>query len=152
MENKINIPKGKVRIRIRPLHGIGGVGDAGTEALMDKKEAEQYQKDGYLDILDSSAEVVVVPSAVKSEKPAGPLEALKNALRPKNKKKNSDDAEIIAKINAVTSIDELYAFQVEGRSEAVEEAINAKGNELMAAEEAKATEDHAIMKPEKEIG
>ena len=40
------------------------------------------------------------------------------------------DEEIIARINKATTIGELYVFQVEGRSEAVENAINARGTEL----------------------
>lgn len=55
----------QVRIRILPLHGIGGVGDAGDTAWMDEKEAKQYAKDGYLEILPDADEPV--PSKAANE-------------------------------------------------------------------------------------
>lgn len=55
----------QVRIRILPLHGIGGVGNAGDTAWMDKKEAEQYEKDGYLEILPDADEPV--PSTAEKQ-------------------------------------------------------------------------------------
>ena len=44
--------KGKVMIRVLPMRGIGGVGKAGTEAEMDREQAEQYVRDGYVEILE----------------------------------------------------------------------------------------------------
>lgn len=43
---------GQVMIRVRPMRGIGGVGKEGTEAPMDRELAEQYQAEGYVDILE----------------------------------------------------------------------------------------------------
>ena len=58
-ENKL------VRIIINPLHGIGGVGQEGKVAWMEKEEAEQYEKDGYLTILPDADEPV--PSSANKE-------------------------------------------------------------------------------------
>jgi hypothetical protein len=41
----------KVRVKIRPLRGIGGYGEAGDIVEMPKSEAERYQDEGYVDIL-----------------------------------------------------------------------------------------------------
>ena len=43
---------GKVRIRVRPMRGVGGIGQAGTEADIDREYAEELEADGYVDILD----------------------------------------------------------------------------------------------------
>lgn len=56
----------KVRIRILPLMGIGGVGNAGDSAWMERAEAEQYQRDGFLKIIEDE-EPVVVQSTVGGE-------------------------------------------------------------------------------------
>ena len=44
----------KVKVRVKPLHGIGGFGDAGHEGWMLKSEAEQYEAEGYVEILPPS--------------------------------------------------------------------------------------------------
>lgn len=46
------VAKGKVMIRVLPMRGIGGVGKAGTEAEMEREQAEQYVQDGYVEILE----------------------------------------------------------------------------------------------------
>jgi hypothetical protein len=83
MAEKLKGPKGQVRIRILPLRGIGGVGVAGDEAWMDKAQAEQYVKDGYVEIIEATVDEV--PSSVPSTPPAEP-EDKKNKRR--NKKKD----------------------------------------------------------------
>ncbi len=40
-----------VKVRIRPYRGIGGVGGPGTETMMSLALAQEYARDGYLDIL-----------------------------------------------------------------------------------------------------
>lgn len=47
------------------------------------------------------------------------------------------DEKTIEKISAVTNVSDLYLFQVDGRSQAIEDAINAKGQELMELEKQK---------------
>lgn len=49
-QNK-SLSGGVVRVRIRPLRGIGGYGNAGDEVMMPADEARAYQADGYVDIL-----------------------------------------------------------------------------------------------------
>ena len=44
----------KVKVRIRPLHGIGGVGEAGDEVWMSRTDAEMYFRDGYVEYVDES--------------------------------------------------------------------------------------------------
>lgn len=39
----------KVKVRIRPLHGIGGVGEAGDVVWMTQADAEMYVKDGFVE-------------------------------------------------------------------------------------------------------
>lgn len=48
----------RVRIRILPLHGIGGVGDAGDTAWMTKAEADDWVAQGYVEILPDADEPV----------------------------------------------------------------------------------------------
>lgn len=43
---------GKVRIRVLPMRGVGGVGQAGTEASLDREYAEELEADGYVEILE----------------------------------------------------------------------------------------------------
>lgn len=45
-------PSGDVIVRIKPMRGIGGYGQAGWEGPMEAELAEQYEKDGYLEILE----------------------------------------------------------------------------------------------------
>lgn len=45
-------PKGQVMVRIRPMRGIGGYGQAGWEGPMDQEKADQYAADGYVEILE----------------------------------------------------------------------------------------------------
>jgi len=42
----------KVRVRIRPLKGIGGVGNAGDVVMMSPEDAEMYFRDGYVEYVD----------------------------------------------------------------------------------------------------
>jgi len=44
--------KGMVHIRVLPYRGIGGVGGPGTVTQMEKALAEQYEADGYVEILN----------------------------------------------------------------------------------------------------
>jgi len=55
----------KVKVRIKPLHGIGGVGEAGDVVWMSEADAEMYFKDGYVEYVEESDQ----RSAV-SERPA----------------------------------------------------------------------------------
>ncbi len=55
VEEKYGSPEresGQVRIRIRPMRGVGGIGQAGTVADIDREYAEQLEAEGYVDILD----------------------------------------------------------------------------------------------------
>lgn len=45
----------KVKVRIKPLHGIGGVGDAGDVVWMTKEDAEQYFFEGYVEYVEDDA-------------------------------------------------------------------------------------------------
>jgi hypothetical protein len=58
----------KVRVRVLPLKGIGGFGDAGHVGWMTKAEADQWVKDGYVEILPDEDEPV--PSSAAGEEPA----------------------------------------------------------------------------------
>lgn len=55
----------KLKIRILPLRGIGGIGKAGDTALLPEDEAEYWVKEGYAEII-AHDEAEVVPSSVAS--------------------------------------------------------------------------------------
>lgn len=70
--NKEEHAHDQVRIRILPLRGIGGIGNAGDQAWMSREDADQYVADGYVEILpDANEPVPATPStdAVTSEDP-----------------------------------------------------------------------------------
>ena len=46
----------RVRVKILPLHNIGGVGKAGDVVWMTPAEAEMYVRDGYVTPLSPSTE------------------------------------------------------------------------------------------------
>jgi len=58
----------KIKIRILPLRGIGGVGSAGDTAWMTKEEADYWVKEGYVEIMTKTSEPV--PSSVADAEPA----------------------------------------------------------------------------------
>lgn len=54
----------KVKVKIKPLHGIGGIGEAGDVVWMSKTDAEIYIRDGYVEYVeDDSAPVVASEQA-----------------------------------------------------------------------------------------
>lgn len=44
-----------VKVKIRPLHGIGGYGEAGDVVTMRRELAEMYERDGYVEFVDPPA-------------------------------------------------------------------------------------------------
>lgn len=42
----------KVKVRIKPLMGIGGVGNAGDVVWMSRADAEMYFRDGYVEYVE----------------------------------------------------------------------------------------------------
>jgi hypothetical protein len=54
----------KVLVKILPLRGIGGYGDAGDEVMMPESDAAYYVEEGYVRVLDVPKPVVVVESDV----------------------------------------------------------------------------------------
>lgn len=62
----------KVKVKIKPLHNIGGVGKAGDVVWMTPAEAEMYVRDGYVELLAVSDELLTESSdqlSVISEQP-----------------------------------------------------------------------------------
>jgi len=57
----------KVRVRIKPLKGIGGIGNAGDEVMMTPEEAEMYFRDGYVEYVKTKDEEGSDQSAVISD-------------------------------------------------------------------------------------
>lgn len=68
MAKKVNEAKKekRVKIRILPLRGIGGIGSAGDTAWLPIDEAEQWVKDGYVEII-STDEPEPIESSVDPE-------------------------------------------------------------------------------------
>ena len=56
----------KVKVRIKPLHGIGGVGEAGDMVMMTPAEAEMYFRDGYVEYVED-----MVPPSPPTPLPLG---------------------------------------------------------------------------------
>ena len=57
----------KVQVRIKPLHGIGGVGEAGDVVMMAREEAEMYFLTGFVEYVEEAAPVEEASSEVKEE-------------------------------------------------------------------------------------
>ncbi len=55
----------KVRVRVLPLKGIGGIGNAGDTAWLPKAEADYWVKEGYVEILPDADEPVPSSAADK---------------------------------------------------------------------------------------
>ena len=47
---------GMVRVKILPLRGIGGYGNAGDEVMMPDYEADYYVREGYVKIVSPKGE------------------------------------------------------------------------------------------------
>ncbi len=47
-----------VRVKILPLHNIGGIGNDGDVVTMSVADAEMYLRDGYVEMVDKKAVVV----------------------------------------------------------------------------------------------
>lgn len=69
----------KVKVRITPLHGIGGVGEAGDVVMMTPAEAEMYFRDGFVEYVDAK-----VPDA--SEEPKVPEVEDHRIMKPQSKR------------------------------------------------------------------
>lgn len=61
----------KVKVKIKPLKGIGGVGNAGDVVLMTPAEAEMYFRDGYVEYV-SDERLAVSEEQVATPPPAPP--------------------------------------------------------------------------------
>lgn len=42
----------KVKVRILPLKGIGGVGNAGDEVWMSESDAQYYVREGFVEVIE----------------------------------------------------------------------------------------------------
>lgn len=60
----------KVKVRILPLKGIGGVGNAGDVVTMSPADAEMYVRDGFVEVVEEAAVQTLTPtSPLKDEEP-----------------------------------------------------------------------------------
>ena len=50
--------KDKVKVKIKPLHNIGGVGKAGDVVWMLPAEAEAYARDGYVEYVNDEGRMM----------------------------------------------------------------------------------------------
>jgi hypothetical protein len=57
----------KIKVRILPLKGIGGVGDAGDVVTMSAADAEMYVRDGFVEVVEESTPSVLRTSPPNSE-------------------------------------------------------------------------------------
>jgi hypothetical protein len=59
----------KVKVKIKPLHNIGGVGKAGDVVWMMPDEAEAYFRDGYVEYVEEERSAVSGQQLAVSEEP-----------------------------------------------------------------------------------
>lgn len=57
----------KIKVRIKPLHAIGGIGEAGAEVRMTRAEVDYYLAEGYIEILTPSDTPPMAPPAVPAK-------------------------------------------------------------------------------------
>jgi len=71
----------KIKVRIKPLHGIGGYGSAGDEVWMPEAEARYWMREGYVEMVKDEP-----PAAVKAS--AKPEDAQKDhaVMKPKKRR------------------------------------------------------------------
>ncbi len=55
----------KVKVRILPLKGIGGVGNAGDEVWMSIDDAQYYVREGFVEVIENE------PAPMPEPKPKG---------------------------------------------------------------------------------
>jgi hypothetical protein len=74
-----------VKVRILPLKGIGGVGNAGDVVWMTAADAEMYVRDGFVEVVEDSA-----PSALRASPPnseSANLEENHEIMKPAKKRR-----------------------------------------------------------------
>lgn len=76
----------KVQVRIKPLMGIGGVGNAGDEVWMSREDAEMYVRDGYVEYVDPPAAKAASPQ-IEDHDLAGVAEESHKIMKPRSKRK-----------------------------------------------------------------
>lgn len=75
----------KIKVRILPGHGIGGVGSAGDEVWMSKADAEMYVRDGYVEVVtDEAPPPSASPLSPKSKTDLG--EEVPQIMKPRPKR------------------------------------------------------------------
>lgn len=83
--------KKNIKVRILPLHNIGGVGNAGDEVWMSEADAEIYVRDGYVEIVQPSAvsgqqSAVGSPSTVIGKTPLSAMDEDITIMKPRAKR------------------------------------------------------------------
>lgn len=78
----------RVRVRIKPLHGIGGVGEAGDVVFMSKEDADSYIQQGYVEVVEDEAAPAVIQSEVVpvEEKAAEEKAEVQTVMKPETKR------------------------------------------------------------------
>ncbi len=59
----------QVKVRLLPLHNIGGVGYAGDVVWMSEEDAEKYFDEGFVELVDEDEELTEVASSAGSSEP-----------------------------------------------------------------------------------
>lgn len=57
----------KIKVRIKPFKGIGGVGDAGDEVWMTRAEVDYYLAEGFIEILPPGDVPPIAPPPVPAQ-------------------------------------------------------------------------------------
>jgi hypothetical protein len=74
----------KIKVRILPLKGIGGVGNAGDVVTMSAADAEMYVRDGYVEVVEDAT-----PSDLRTSSPnleSANLEESHEIMKPQAKR------------------------------------------------------------------
>lgn len=73
----------KVKVRILPLKGIGGYGNAGAEVWMSAAEAEMYIREGYVELISDDASTTPPSTAA----PLSAMDEDHKIMKPARKRK-----------------------------------------------------------------
>ena len=77
-----------IKVRILPLHGIGGVGMAGDVVMMSEADAERYVRDGYVEVVSPAQPPSASPLSPKSKTDLGEEKAEDHVImKPRSKRK-----------------------------------------------------------------
>lgn len=77
----------KIKVRILPLKGIGGVGNAGDVVTMSAADAEMYVRDGYVEVVVEESQTLTPALSLEGEGAEGEDHAIMKPQTKRSKRK-----------------------------------------------------------------